>query len=177
MALVTFCAYWLSFRVNALVSPWAEYAPGASLIFLPAGVKLVALLVAGGWGALGLAAAAALMASDIWTTANFYELIGNIVVWLGVPYVIVESVLRIQGVKRDLSNLTFTPLLFILVAVTVVGSAASSAYAVFAHGRKSDDYLAAASAMAVGDFVGAGLMLILAISVLKLLKKTPRQNL
>ncbi len=176
MAVATFCCYLLSFQVNSLFSPWVEYAPGASLVFLPAGVKLVALLVAGGWGALGLAVAAVLMAADVWTAAGAYELLGNIVVWLGVPYMIIESVLRIQGVKRDLSNLTFAPLLFITVAATVVGSAASSAYAVFAHGRKIDDYLATASAMAVGDFVGAGLMLMLTISALKLLKKTRKQN-
>lgn len=171
LALLSFCCYWLSFRFNALVGPWAEYAPGVSLLFLPAGVKLVALLVAGGWGVLGLGLAALMMAKGIWTDGNLFALIGNIVVWLGVPYLLIESLLRWKSVKRDLSNLTFPFLLLIVVVVTSLSSIANSAYAVAAHGRKSDDLLPSALAMAVGDFVGAGLMLLVLMCAITLLQR------
>jgi hypothetical protein len=171
LALASFAAYWASFRLNTVITPWLEYAPGASLLFLPAGVKLVALFVAGGWGVLGLGLAALLMAAEVWTGAKLTALVGNIVVWLGVPYLLIEWLLRLQHIRRDLSNLTVPSLLLIAIAVAVLGSAANSAYAVWVHGRSGDDYLAAALAMAVGDFVGQGLMLMLMMLVLVRLQR------
>jgi|GEM_PF-739645 len=168
LALISFGAYWASFRLNGLISPWTEYAPGVSLVFLPAGVKLVALLVAGGWGLLGLASAALLMATDVWTQSGIGELAGNIAVWLGVPYLVVELMLRVLDVDRDLGNLRFWPLLLIVATATAAGSFASSAYAVAFHGRQETDYLGAALAMLLGDVVGAGLVVILAVAALQL---------
>lgn len=174
LALLSFVAYWASFRINALITPWTEYGPGVSLVFIPAGVKLVALLVAGGWGLLGLAGAALWMAAEVWVQSGVGELVGNIAVWLGVPFVVVELMLRLLGIQRDLSNLTFWPLLMIGTAATAASSFASSAYAVGFHGRQEADWMGSALAMLLGDIVGAGLVVIVGMTALQLLR--PRSH-
>lgn len=171
LALLSFAAYWASFRINAALAVWTEYTSGVSIVFLPAGVKLVALLVAGGWGLLGLAAAALMMASEVWSQSGMVELLGNIVVWLGVPWLVVELTLRWLGVHRDLRNLTFWKLVLVASVATAAGSFATSAYAVAFHGRDQEDWVGAALAMLLGDFVGAGLVLIVAVAGLQLLKR------
>lgn len=170
LALLSFAAYWASFRLNGLVGAWTEYAPGVSLIFLPAGVKLVALLVAGGWGLLGLAAAALWMATEVWAQSGAGELLGNIAVWLGVPFLVVELMLKLLGVHRDLRNLGFWQLVLVALGATTASSFASSAYAVMFHGRHETDWLGSALAMLLGDIVGTGLVVIVGMTALQVLR-------
>lgn len=171
LALFSFAAYQLAFRVNALISPWFEYAPGVSLVFIPAGVKLIALLVAGWWGLAGLALAALLMASDVWSQAGWPDLVGNILVWLGVPFIVVELSIRWLNVRRDLKNLTFLKFTFIASVATLIGGLASAMYAVQVHDQSMPDLLAMSLAMALGDMIGIGLMMILVLGVLSLIER------
>ncbi len=171
LAIFSFAAYQLAFRVNALVSPWSEYAPGVSLVFIPAGVKLIALLVAGWWGLAGLAVAALLMASEVWSQAGWSDLVGNIIVWLGVPFVVVELSIRWLKVRRDLKNLTFLKFAFIATAATLIGGLASAMYAVAVHGQNTKELVALSLAMALGDMIGIGLIMILVLGSLSLLER------
>lgn len=166
--LVCFVAYWASFELNAMLSPWFEYLPGVSLLFLPAGVKLVALLVAGVWGVLGVGLAGLWMAAGVWQDAQWLPLLGNIVVWLGVPYFVIVLLMRLLGVARDLSNLRYLTLLFMAVVAILAQSLAGNLYAMLAHGRSASEVLPATFAMAVGDLVGAGIVLSVMMGLLTL---------
>lgn len=83
-------AYLLSFELMKWLPAWLEYAPGVALFFLPAGVKLVALLVARAWGLVGIVAAGAWTAADVWQSADGMTLLGNVLVWVGIPYVVIH---------------------------------------------------------------------------------------
>ena len=170
LAAVCGVVYLLSFELMALLPAWLEYAPGVSLFFLPAGVKLVALLVAGGWGLLGLAAAGLWTAADIWDGASLPALLGNIVVWLGIPYLVIRAMMRWMGIHADLSNLSYLRVMGICLAAIVATSAAATAYAVLAHGVPLAEAGARTAAMALGDFAGAGVMFALLMAVLNLLQ-------
>lgn len=162
--------YLLSFELMALLPDWLAYAPGVSLFFLPAGVKLVALLVAGGWGLLGLAAAGLWTAADIWDGASLPALLGNIVVWLGIPYLVIRAMMRWMGIHADLSNLSYLRVMGICLAAILASSAAATAYAVLAHGAPLPQAGARTLAMALGDFAGAGVVFALLIGVLNLMQ-------
>lgn len=163
-----FLAYWASFKLNGWLLPWFDYLPGVSLVFLPAGVKLVSMLVAGVWGVLGVGLAGLWMAAGVWQDAQWLPLLGNIVVWLGVPYLVLVLLMRVLGVARDLSNLRYLTLLFMAVVAILVQSLASNLYAMLAHGRSAAELLPATLAMAVGDVVGAGIVLSLMMLALTL---------
>lgn len=170
LAAVCAAVYLLSFELMSLMPAWLEYAPGVSLLFLPAGVKLVALLVAGGWGFVGLAAAGLWTAADVWSSATWIALAGNVLVWLAVPYLVMRALLRWMGVHADLSNLSYLRVLGIALAAIVASSAAATAYAVAAHGAPLPQAGARTLAMALGDLVGAGVVLGLLVVALNLLQ-------
>lgn len=172
LGVAALCAamYVLSFELMAVLPRWLEYAPGVSLFFLPAGVKLVALLVAGGWGLLGLAAAGLFTAADVWGTASVLTLLGNVVVWLGIPFLVIRGMLRWLGIHADLSNLSYLRVMAICLAAITATSAAATAYAVLAHSVSPAEAVARSAAMALGDFAGAGVMFALLIGVLSLVQ-------
>jgi hypothetical protein len=57
LALATFCGlvYYAAFFLQTMISPWVNYTQGIDWLFIPAGIKLVAFMIAGVWGFLGIA--------------------------------------------------------------------------------------------------------------------------
>ena len=163
-------AYVLSFELMNWLPEWLEYAPGVALFFLPAGVKLVSLLVARAWGLLGIAAAGLLTAADVWQSADRWALLGNVLVWVGMPYVVISLMLRWMKIHADLSNLTYLRVMGICLAATLASSVAGNAYAVWTHTQPLADLWARAMAMALGDFLGAGVLFALLIGCLNLMQ-------
>lgn len=163
-------AYLLSFELMNWLPAWLQYAPGVALFFLPAGVKLVALLVARAWGLLGIVAAGAWTAADVWQGAGWIALLGNVVVWVGIPYVVIHLMLRWMNIHADLSNLTYLRVMGICMAATVASSVAGNVYAVWTHAPPFVDLWARAAAMALGDFLGAGVLFALLIGGLNLVQ-------
>jgi len=163
-------AYFLSFELMAWLPDWLEYAPGVALFFLPAGVKLVALLVARAWGLLGIAAAGLWTAAGVWKSAEWMVLLGNVVVWVGLPYGVIWLMLRWMRIHADLSNLTYLRVMGICLAATLASSVVGNAYAVWTHTQPLDDLWGRALAMAVGDFLGAGVLFALLIGGLNLMQ-------
>lgn len=163
-------AYLLSFELMAWLPDWLEYAPGVALFFLPAGVKLVALLVARAWGLLGIAAAGLWTAAGVWQGAEWMVLLGNVVVWVGLPYGVIWLMLRWMRIHADLSNLTYLRVMGICLAATLASSVVGNAYAVWTHTQPLSDLWGRALAMALGDFLGAGVLFALLIGGLNLMQ-------
>ena len=170
VALLCALAYLLSFELMTRLPAWLEYRPGVVLFFLPAGVKLVALLVARSWGLLGITAAGVWTAADVWQSADWMTLLGNIAVWVGIPYLVIRLMLRWMGIHADLSNLSYLRVMGICLAATVASSVAGNAYAVWTHTQPLAELWARALAMALGDFLGAGVLFALLIGSLNLLQ-------
>lgn len=163
-------AYLLSFELMKWLPAWLEYAPGVALFFLPAGVKLVALLVARAWGLVGIVAAGAWTAADGWQSADGMTLLGNVLVWVGIPYVVIRLMLRWMNIHADLSNLTYLRVLVICMAATLASSVVGNVYAVWTHAQPLADLWALAAAMALGDFLGAGVLFALLIGCVNLVQ-------
>jgi hypothetical protein len=172
LAVAALCAfaYWLSFEVMARLPSSLEYAPGVALFFLPAGVKLVALLVARSWGVLGIGAAGVWTAAEVWQGREWLLLLGNVAVWVGIPYLVIRLMLRWMDIQADLSNLSYLRVMGICLAATAASSAASNAYAVWSHTQPLADWWGRALGMALGDFLGAGVLFALLIGGVNLVQ-------
>jgi hypothetical protein len=156
-----FCMLYLaSFKLNAWLFTTHLYTQGVAWVFVPAGIKLLAVLVARGWGVLGIALAGMWMAhADVWVGSDWLLHAGNIAVWLLLPYLVIMVLVRHWQLEPDLSNFSFDRLFVINAVFTSVAAVGSSAYAWWVYDRREADAVAAAIAMAVGDFVGTLLVM------------------
>ena len=55
-------------------------------------------------------------AADVWQSADGMTLLGNVLVWVGIPYVVIHLMLRWMNIHADLSNLTYLRVLVICMA-------------------------------------------------------------
>ena len=107
LVLASGLSYWLAYRLNTFTDAWSVYDQGINLIFLPAGVKHLAILLARGWGALGCGLALLAVSFEFWHNAHplqlvAYSTISTLASWMGVVLG-----LRLLQVRSDLNNLHF----------------------------------------------------------------------
>lgn len=151
--------YYLVFRLNQRFDAWMLHGQGISLLFLPAGVKHVAILVARGWGALGCFVALSVLAFEFWPEVSAskvvaYSALSTAATWTGL-----ELGMRFLRVKRDLSNLRFMHFPFLDLVTTALHGFLVSAY-FMAVNMKGDRFVENALAMMLGDYVGSLVMLL-----------------
>ena len=155
-----FLLYLACFKLNTWLFSSQIYTQGVAWVFLPAGIKLLAVMVGGWWGLLGVAAAGLWIAdTEVWTGGDWIAHLGNIVVWLVIPFVALQPVFRWWQLKPDLSNLTFHRLFVINAVFTAVSAVGTSAYAWWVYERRDADFVATSIAMSFGDFVGTLLVM------------------
>jgi hypothetical protein len=162
--------FYFTYRLNEVFDTWALYAQGISLIFLPAGVKHLAIMLGGVWGALGCFLALFILANEFWAGhplfgIGVYSLISTASTWVGIVVA-----LKMLGVTADLKNLRFMHLPIIDLITTGLHGFTTNAYFILA-GMKSENFLGNALAMMFGDFVGSFILLTLLWLGLKTCKR------
>lgn len=160
LAVVAGLLYVLSYRLNELFDGWALYAQGINLIFLPAGIKHLAILIGGGWGALGCFLALVALAQEFWNGVALghivlYSAISTGATWLGLILG-----MRLLGIRQDLDNLQFLHLPTMDLITTAIHGFTTNVFFI-AVGMKSDNLIGNALAMMFGDFVGSFVLLTL----------------
>ena len=137
------------------------FAPGVSLIFIPAGVKLLCILVGGVPAAVGIYAASIYLSMELWTELPslsncFLALIAVCSYGLAVYWV--KHKWRINP---DLSNLNYWHIILLSAAASLMnGVGLNLAY--FSQGvTAANDLLSKSSAMAFGDFLGCFVVVML----------------
>lgn len=150
---------------------FTEIKRGITLVYVPAGVRLVILLVSGLWGAVGLALAFPFALLQQFPDVSWEEIIAYSVIAGFIPYVTVLWVCRAAKVSRDLSSLRSIHLPLLSAAVSVLGAVAYSA-ALVAFGRfEANSFLKDVTAMAAGDFLGCFTVILLVRLILIARKK------
>ncbi len=170
IALVSGAIYYVTYRVNALFDSWAAYAQGISLIFLPAGIKQISILIAGKWGALGCLVALFVVASEIWSANSVTAILLFSVISIGATWLGVSLALKFLRLNSDLSNLKFIHLPVIDLITTSIHALATNAYLVLAR-ISTENFWSNALAMVVGDYVGCFIILALLYLGLRVLRK------
>ncbi|MFM7008575.1 MAG: hypothetical protein ACKO0Z_04480 [Betaproteobacteria bacterium] len=168
--------YFFTYRLNENFDSWALYAQGINLIFLPAGIKHLAILLGGKWGAFGCFLGLFVLANEFWLGVPMeqialYCLISTASTWGG----IVLS-LRVLGVTRDLSNLRFKHLPVIDLITIAIHGFITNGYFIVA-GMKSENFIGNALAMMFGDFVGSFILLTTLWLGLSIWQKSPENTL
>ena len=156
-----FAFFELSWRFDLVES----YAPGISLVFLPAGVKLVAALVSGFWGVLGTVIALAYVSPDFWPDQPlwFYALYPALSGFRTLA--VVHVMKRLLGIDDDIRNLRFIHIPIIDLCATLVHGVAVNGFFALDQLSMDKDFFTRAFAMSVGDFLGS-LILLLSLAVL-----------
>lgn len=156
-----------TFHGNAWMMSFASHVPGISLIFLPAGVRLLALMVGGGWAAAGIVAGAMFSMNLEFPGLGLADAAIICLAAGFAPYLSLIAVCRALGIERSLSNLSAAHLP-VLALATAAGSAAVHNLLFASFGMTSwADFGQNFAAMATGDFIGCLVAVALAIAALR----------
>ena len=153
---------WLiSWKVAQTLLDFTQVKQGITLVYVPAGVRLVILLIAGFWGAVGLALVYPLVLIQSTTAISWPEIAVQSVIAGFVPYLAVLAVCRSAGVSRDLGRLRSIHLPLLAAAVSIAGALALT-LARIAFGRFSPaSFLPDFTGTAMGDFLGCFAVILL----------------
>ena len=153
-------AYWVSFEISNYLNLTQGFAPGISLVFIPAGVKLLAALIGGFWGIVGVVMALTLQGYDIWSEQSQTFILLNALINGFSTLAVVELMRRILKIDQDLSNIRFLHLPLIDLANSICLGFIQNGHWVFWGMEEYDEFLTKASATAFGDFFGSMILLL-----------------
>lgn len=154
MAAVAGVCFALAFRVNQLFDDFFVYAPGMSLLFLPAGVKLLFVLVGRIPAVCGLMAASIYSGYGIWPDKNIGPVIYFAFVSVMTYPVSAYLVMRWIGIQRDLLNLRYWHIVVLSSAASVINGLVHNILYIAEDVTSPDDFWVKAAAMTFGDFMG-----------------------
>jgi hypothetical protein len=146
--------YWSSFRLNQTLDDEFAFAAGISLVFLPAGVKLLAILM-GRWPALlGILTASVYLSPGFWpgkslTTVFYFAAMGVITYPIAI-----YAVMHAFRIRHDLSNLRYGHIVTLAVIVSVFNGVLHN-FLFYSQGvTAAEDLWLKSAAMSLGDFMG-----------------------
>ncbi|MEY4975580.1 MAG: hypothetical protein RIQ97_775 [Pseudomonadota bacterium] len=175
LVLASGLSYWLAYRLNTFTDAWSVYDQGINLIFLPAGVKHLAILLARGWGALGCGLALLAVSFEFWHNAHplqleAYSTISTLASWMGVVLG-----LRLLQVRSDLNNLRFWHLPVMDLVTTGLHAVMVNGF-FFLASMKSDNWISNVLAVMLGDYLGSFITLICLWAVIVLMNRLRRMH-
>ena len=148
-------AIWLAFwQVAQPLLHFTQVKSGITLLYIPAGIRLVILLVSGLWGALGIVLAFPFALIQQFPNASLLEIIVYSAIAGIVPYGTVLWTCQTANVSRDLGRLRSIHLPLLAATVSVTGALAYSLALVMFGRFEGGTFLQDFTAMAAGDFLG-----------------------
>ena len=156
---VIWCAVWL---LNKYVMAATHVAPGIDLVFLPAGFRLLLVVVFGLWGAIGIAIADPFMFLVEFHQGSLGEVMVNALIAGFAPYLTVRAFYRIVGIQGSLVQLKPIHLPLLALAVSVVTPLLFNLHFVISGREPASEFLPHFTAMMTGDFLGCLLVSVLA---------------
>lgn len=106
VAIASGVAWVASFLAHNHFLAFLNHAPGIDLLFIPSGIRMLALLIGGGWAAVGIS-----LGSLFLTGAEFQTMHPGTILAVALcsgfcPYLALRLSLSLVGVGRDLGNLS-----------------------------------------------------------------------
>lgn len=150
----SFLLFSLSFKLNGLLDSFALYAPGVNLVFVPAGIKLVCLLVGGEAAALGLVLSSVHASLGVWQDTSLAEMISFAIASIGSYYLTLKLASRLMGIDHTLSNLRYWHIMILCVLVSLANGTIQNIVYLVQQKVLPQDLLASTAAMVLGDFLG-----------------------
>jgi hypothetical protein len=154
LAAISFVLFAASFHFNEVFDKLMLFAPGISLIFVPAGVKLLCVLVGGEAAAVGLFAASIYLSLAIWQNLPPIATVYFGLIAVGTYFSAVYAVKRYFKIKDDLSNLRYWHIVILSVAASLLNGFAHNVVYMLQGVTQGDEFFSKSWAMAFGDFLG-----------------------
>ena len=155
-------AYWSLARLNGAIlseASWARFAQGVDWIFLPSGLRLVAVLVFDLWGSLGIGLATGLLTiqgnpnEPLWITCGTSLISGFS------PLLASHLGRRWLGLPKDLNGLTAWPLVKLAGLFALISGSAHQVWYLWS--GQTNSPISSAAVMIIGDFLGSLILLFL----------------
>ena len=129
-------SYFSLFWVQVNVLGEFDFLPMASILFLPAGVKFIAMLVGLHWGVVGIALGKVLVDIYSGSVSDLSEQIPHLLVWqiphllvwLVAPYACMLIFLKQKDLSQTLDGLTTFDLVVLALIVSLVSSLGTQLY-------------------------------------------------
>lgn len=151
----------LSFRVNQYFDEQFVYSAGISLLFLPAGVKLLAVLVGHLPAIVGLFVAGIYLGIGIWPDQSMATIVYFAFVSLMTYPIAAFGLMKLMHIRKDLSNLRYWHIVLLSLAASIFNGIVHNLIYVTQGVTSSEELWHKCAAMALGDFMGCFLVVAL----------------
>lgn len=151
--------------LNKLVMSHAIVTTGISLVFLPAGFRLLIILLFGGWGALGIFLSEPLLYFREFGTGSLPQVMVTAAISAFSPWIVTQLFCRAMGIRRSLDGLRPLHLPLLALLLSLVTPLLFNVLFVATGLHPAADFLRDYSAMAAGDFLGC----VIVIGAIKLI--------
>lgn len=151
---------------NALL-PWLSEAPGVDLVFIPAGIRLILVMIGGIWAALGLTLGSLLMTGGEFGTANLAAIISIALCTGFCPFLSLRVTQRLIGIGPDLHELRASHLPILSLGVALGSSLLHNLLFLGVGLTQLAQFPRHVLAMATGDFTGSLIAVVVFWAVLR----------
>lgn len=160
---VASAALWIGlWFLNAWMFAGLNYAPGIDLVYFPAGVRLVIVLVFGVWGAIGIALSNPLLFIFEFGRQPVGEMIVNSLIAGFVPLLTARACQWALGIGWSLEKLKPAHLPMLALAVSIATPLAFNLMFVISGLKPLAELPQNTAAMVLGDFLGCLIGLVVA---------------
>jgi hypothetical protein len=164
----------LSFRLNQFFDEQFVYSAGISLLFLPAGVKLLAVLIGRLPAIIGLLIVGIYLGAGIWPNQPMTSVVYFACVSLMTYPIAAFGMMRLLHIRQDLSNLRYQHIVMLSLAASALNGVVHN-WLYWTQGvTASDELWQKSAAMAFGDFMGCFVVVALFHATMGVLRRTRR---
>jgi hypothetical protein len=154
IAVISGILFSLSFRLNQFFDAQFVYSAGISLLFLPAGVKLLAVLVGRLPAIIGLLIVGIYLGAGIWPDKPMSSIVYFAFVSLMTYPIAAFGLMRLLHIQDDLSNLRYHHIVWLSLAASVLNGVVHNWLYLTQGVTASEELWHKSAAMALGDFMG-----------------------
>ena len=154
MAVASGLLFSLSFRLNQFFDDQFVYSAGISLLFLPAGVKLLAVLVGRLPAIVGLLVVSVYLGAGIWPDKPMSAIVYFAVVSLMTYPMAAFGLMRLFHIRHDLRNLRYHHIVWMSLSASVLNGVVHNWLYVTQGVTATEEVWLKSAAMALGDFMG-----------------------
>ena len=144
----------LSFRVNQLLDAHFVYAAGISLLFIPAGVKLLLLLLGRFPAYVGLLASGTYLGAGIWSDRSMVDIVLFAFVGLTNYAVAAFGLMKLLHIDKGLANLRYWHIVLLSAVASVLNGVVHNLIYISHEITLTEEFASKALAMTFGDFMG-----------------------
>ncbi|MEK9689855.1 MAG: hypothetical protein VW276_09550 [Burkholderiaceae bacterium] len=167
--------YFLLYQVQVKVLSDFDFLPMASILFIPAGIKFLAMVVGQGPGVVGIALGFALVEINAGKTLDLTAFLTHVLLWLVLPYALLRGYLAKSDLKNDLTALTTYQPFVMGVIVSLTSSLGTQLYFFGLHDPQYP-VLKGVWSMTIGDLSGIFLSLAFVVAMRRVFARRTRTN-